>query len=156
MGLIKSSPVGLFRLAASPRMSRAPSTQGDRYDSILAVNLRLLIERQAGGSVNAWATRTGLNQSTVNRIANGTRDATVSQLELIEEKTGYAPWQLLHPDFDPLKMPPMMEPRAMRIAAIFAALSEADRRKAESIMEILDGASVQREAVPTPSPAVHR
>ncbi len=64
------------------------------------------------------------------------RDASVSVLEQIEDKTGYAPWQLLHPDFNPVTMPPMMDPRAMRVAAIYAAIEdETDKRRAEAIME---------------------
>lgn len=104
-------------------------------DSRLAVNLRELIAYQSD-SVNAWATARGLNQSTINRIANGTTDCTVSALFAIADATGYEPWQLLHPDFDPRATPPLADERAMRVAAIFSQINgEIDKRRAESIME---------------------
>jgi hypothetical protein len=117
-------------------MVRMPKTvvTGEFYDSTLAKNLRKLTAR--AGSVNKWSQQHKVNQTTVNRIVNGTRDATCKLLETLAEKTGYAPWQLLHPDFDPLKSPPMLDERAMRVAAVFASIKlEADKRRAESIME---------------------
>ena len=117
-------------------MSRSTEVQGDLYQSTLAVNLRRLVDHQSAGSVNAWCTAHRLPQSTINKICTGQRSATVTVLEDIEERTGYAPWQLVHPDFDPVRMPPMMDPRAMRVAAIYANITdEKDKRRAEAIME---------------------
>lgn len=117
-------------------MSRATEVQGATYGSVLAVNLRRLVAHQSGGSVNAWSARYKLPQSTINKICTGQRSATLTVLEQIESATGYAPWQLLHPDFDPVKMPPMMDGRAMRVAAIYANIAEPrDKDRAEAIME---------------------
>lgn len=127
-------------------MSRTAEVKGDLYQSRLAVNLRRLIDHQAD-SVNAWCCRHELPQSTINKICRGQRDASVSVLEQIEDKTGYAPWQLLHPEFDPAVMPPAADPRAMRVAAIFSGITSAkDRDRAEAIME-------QFAPVDAPSPA---
>lgn len=117
-------------------MSRATEVQGPTYGSVLAVNLRQLVAHQSGGSVNAWSARHKLPQSTINKICTGQRSATLTVLEQIEDATGYAPWQLLHPDFDPVKMPPMMDDRAMRVAAIYANITDSrDKDRAEAIME---------------------
>ena len=114
-------------------MSRAAETQGPLFDSRLATNMRRLIGAQ---SVNAWCERFKLPQSTINKICRGTRDATVSVLETIEERTGYACWQLLHPDFDPRVSPPTADPRSMRVASIFASIQDdRDKLRAEAIME---------------------
>jgi hypothetical protein len=101
-----------------------------------ATNLRRLIAHKAGGSVNAWATaHPAMNQTTINRIVSGERDCTVATLMRISEKTGYALWQLCHPDFDPLKMPPLMREDVARVAALFAAIdAPLDRLKAEAIL----------------------
>ena len=136
VGLGMSRPSGLMAGAKFAAMSRAAEVKGDLHDSRLASNLRRLIEHQCGGSVNAWCARWKLPQSTINKLCRGTRDATVSVLENIGDVTGYAPWQLLHPDFDPVTMPPMMDARAMRVAAIFSGITDQrDRDRAESIME---------------------
>lgn len=135
-GLGLSSPFGLMAGANLAAMSRAAEVKGELHDSRLATNLRRLIEHQCGGSVNAWCARWKLPQSTINKLCRGTRDATVSVLENIGDATGYEPWQLLHPDFDPVTMPPMMDARAMRVAAIYAGITDQrDRDRAESIME---------------------
>lgn len=135
-------------------MSRASEVQGDLYQSVLAVNLRRLVAHQSEGSVNAWCARHDLPQSTINKICTGQRSATVTLLDEIQEKTGYAPWQLVHPDFDPVRMPPMMDPSSMRVAAIYANITDArDRRRAEAIMEqFAPGDEAQREVGTTSLP----
>lgn len=121
-------------------MGRAKSVIGPHYDSPIARSLRLLIERESEGSVNAWAKKYKLKQTTVNRISNGSNDVSVATLIDICDAIGYEPWQLLRPDFDPRVLPPMLDARAMRVAAIFAAIkSETDKRRAEAIMEQFSG-----------------
>lgn len=136
-GLAVSRPSGLIMGALSRPMSRPATVKGNLYESRLAHNLRRLIAHEAGGSVNAWcAANPPLKQSTINKLVNGTRDASVSVLEDIEDATGYSAWQLLHPDFDPRRMPPMADARALRVAAIYAGIKEPMLRdKAEAIME---------------------
>lgn len=158
IGLALSSPLGLIARSTLRRMSRRPTTRGDDYGSRLATNLRALIDHQAGGSVNAWATARKLPQSTINKIANGSRGATVGQLEEIADAIGYAPWQLLHPEFAPATMPPMMDAHAMRVAAIYAGIADpALKLKAMAIMEQFDDhALATSEPAPTPLPAPHQ
>ncbi len=107
------------------------------YGTVLARNVRACIEYECSGSVNAWVAKyPGLSQSTVNKIANGTQNPSVSVLEGIAEKTGYAAWQLLHPDFSPRTMPKLMDARAMRVAAIYSAITdEKERKRVGAIME---------------------
>lgn len=117
-------------------MSRSSEARGPDYQSVLAVNLRRLVAHQTGGSVNAWSARHKLPQSTINKICTGQRSATLTVLEQIQAATGYAPWQLLHPEFNPVRMPPMMDGQAMRVAAIYAHISNPlDKKRAEAIME---------------------
>ena len=117
-------------------MSRPSTVRGELYHSRLASNLRALIQYRAGGSTNAWCESNKLNQSTINKIVTGQRGATVDLLEQIEEQTGYAAWQLLHPDFDPRTAPPMMDARTRRVAAVFSGISDPkDRDRAEAILE---------------------
>ena len=86
--------------------------------------------------MNAFALRIEMNQSTLNRYCNGSTDITMEKVGYIAEKTGYAPWQLLHPDFDTRRMPPMMDARTMRVAAVFSNIAdERDRARAEAIIE---------------------
>lgn len=114
----------------------ASTVQGEHWHSLIATNLRKLKDQQFGGSGNAMSQRIEMNQSTLNRYLNGTSDITMAQVALIAEKTGYAPWQLLHPDFDTRRMPPMMDPRTMRVAAVFSNISDPrDRDRAEAIIE---------------------
>lgn len=112
------------------------TVHGEHWHSPIATNLRTLRDQQFGGSANAMSQRLGVNQSTLNRYCNGSSDISLAKISEIAEKTGYAPWQLLHPDFDTRRMPPMMDARAMRVAAIFANIADPkDRDRAEAIME---------------------
>ena len=124
-------PVG----ALLPTMANS-MVHGEHWHSPLATNLRALKDQQYGGSVNALAQKIKINQSTLNRYCNGSGDITMQKISYIAEQTGYEPWQLLHPDFDTRKMPPMMDARTMRVAAIFANIADPkDRARAEAIME---------------------
>lgn len=137
-GLTASMPTGLNVRAGYRRMSRPTTVRGELYESRLAANLRKLVTYQSGGSMNAWCARHQLTQSTYQKIATGQRGATVAMLERIEDATGYAAWQLLHPDFDPRMMPPMLDAHAMRVAAIFAGIKDPlGRQKAEAVIEQL-------------------
>lgn len=112
------------------------TVRGEHWLSPVAVNLRKLRDQRFEGSGNALAKALELNQSSLNRYCNGTSDITMSALGCIAEKTGYAPWQLMHPEFDTRRMPPMMDARVMRVAAIFAGITDPrDRDRAEAIME---------------------
>lgn len=112
------------------------TVHGEHWHSPIATNLRTLRDQQFGGSANAMSQRLGVNQSTLNRYCNGSSDISLAKISEIAEKTGYAPWQLLHPDFDTRRMPPMMDARTMRVAAIFANIADPkDRDRAEAIME---------------------
>lgn len=114
----------------------AKTVQGEHYHSPIATNLRALAAQQYGGSINALAEQIEINQSTLNRYCNGSSDITMQKISEIADATGYAPWQLLHPDFDTRRMPPMLDARAMRVAAIFANIPDPkDRDRAEAIIE---------------------
>lgn len=77
---------------------------------VVARNLSALIGEE---SVNSWAKRHKLTQTTVNRIKTGKMDPTVSQLEKIaaavNEQSGYhlSAWSLMVEGFDP-KHPPVL------------------------------------------------
>jgi hypothetical protein len=119
-------------------MSRTKTERGPHHESLLAINLRRLVAAQTeNGAVNAWVRRfDALGQTTINRICNGTADARIEMLVRIAEATGYEPWQLLHPEFSPDRMPPLHDPQAMRVAAIYASITDpAMKRKALAIME---------------------
>jgi transcriptional regulator with XRE-family HTH domain len=112
------------------------TVKGKHYTTQVAANLRAVIDHQADGKILTWAEKYGLNQTSINRICNGTVSPTAGYLQEIAEKCGYAAWQLLHPEFDVRKTPPTLDGRAMRVAAIFSAIeSQIDRDRAESIME---------------------
>ena len=135
------------------------TVRGPHYDSVLARNLRLLVELEAGNSVNTWSKKTEINQSTVNRICNGTMDTKLSTLLDIAYKSGYAPWQLIMDGFDPRIHPPMLNARAMRVAAIYAQIESAvDQDRAASIMEQFapagdeDEPAAQPRLLPAPQP----
>ena len=131
-----ASHIRLNVSASSRCMPRPKTVRGPFYDSLLARNLRALIAHQAEGSINVWAKRYEVNQSTLNRYCNGTTDATLGNLQDLLEPAHYQAWQLLHPDFDPRVMPPMLDARAQRVATIFSSIkSETDRDRAEAIME---------------------
>lgn len=120
--------------------------------SLFARNLKRLIDLQAEGSVNGWCRSKKLPQATINRIVIGTSDATTEMVAKIGAAAGYAPWQMLLPDFEPSAVPPTMNVKAMRIAAIYAQLSDArDQARMAAIAELFvpDGIAVQA-AKPAP------
>lgn len=88
--------------------------------STAATNLLALIKHEDPRdkpSVNAWAKRYGIVQSTINRILRG-QDLTTAQLEKIVEalnRTGnwdLKAWQLLVPGFEPNNPPVLLEASA--------------------------------------------
>jgi len=115
---------------------RKRTTQGPFYDTVLSTNLRRLIEHTEGGSVNAWTNRHGLNQSTINRVFNGTSDATVGELTKWCEAIGCVPEELLRTGFSPEKLGyTALDIRSRRFAQAFASLqNEGDRLLVESLL----------------------
>jgi transcriptional regulator with XRE-family HTH domain len=102
-----------------------PKQSGQAEDlSPVAINLRSLIAASRQRTVNAWAVRNVMVQSTVNRIVNGTMDPTVSMLEAIAKKFGLAAWQLLVPDLDP-EDPPVLRSASAQEKALFSRLKDA-------------------------------
>jgi transcriptional regulator with XRE-family HTH domain len=92
--------------------------------SPVAINLRVLIEASRQRTVNAWALRNDMVQSTVNRIVNGSMDPTASMLEAIARKFGLAAWQLLVPNLDP-EDPPALRTTTPAERVLFTKLKEA-------------------------------
>jgi hypothetical protein len=129
-------------------MSKTHPTRGPRWDSLLARNIRELFKYPTERSVNRWCQDHNLIQATINRIANGTRDATTAIVEEIASKTGYAAWQLMLPDFDPRRMPAMMDPAVMHAAAVFASITDPTKRAAADAM-------LQALAPVAPAPSEH-
>lgn len=74
--------------------------------SVFATNLKALIGRQ---SVNAWAKKHNLTQSTINRIVTGKMDPTTGQVDDIAKAAGLFSWQLLVPQLDPQNPPVLRE-----------------------------------------------
>jgi transcriptional regulator with XRE-family HTH domain len=110
----------------------------DKKFTPFAENIRSLALHQQI-SINAWCLQypgTGIDQSTVSRILRGTQDASLEMVNRVAEATGFAPWQLLHPDFDPSREPPMLDADVMRVAYVFASIKDAvNRRRARAILE---------------------
>jgi len=63
--------------------------------TVFHANLRRLIGEE---SVNAWAKKHTLEQTTIQRLYDGS-DPKLSMIERIAGNVGAAPWQLLAPDF---------------------------------------------------------
>lgn len=70
-----------------------------------AKNLFAIIEHSKLGSVNAWAVKHKLSQTTVNRIVRGTLDPSTATLTEIAKAAGLAAWHLLYPGLDPRHIP---------------------------------------------------
>lgn len=116
-------------------------TVGEHFDQLPARNLRRYIAWRHHDSVNAFslaaqAAGHKLNQSTVNRIANGRADTSFSMLQMLADAMGYEVWELVHPDFDPRNMPRLKDPRTLRVAMAFESIQdERDRKIAEALIE---------------------
>lgn len=69
----------------------------DRLDNLNTFqrSLRALVDA-SGLSVNAWAKRYGLVQSSVDRMVKGGLDPRTSTVEQIAERIGVHPWQLFY------------------------------------------------------------
>lgn len=75
--------------------------------TVFQANLQRLIRPNGTDvSVNAWAKRHELDQTTINRLVNG-QDPKLSMIEKIASVCGLASWQLLVPDMVPSN-PPML------------------------------------------------
>ena len=76
--------------------------------SVFATNLLAAI-RHSKLSVNAWAKKHKLTQTTVNRIVRGKMDPTTAQVEVIAQSVGLFAWQMLVPGLDPQNPPVLRE-----------------------------------------------
>lgn len=100
---------------------------------LVARNLAKLIGDE---SVNAWAKRHGLTQTTINRIKTGKMDPTVSQLERIahavNDQGGHhlSAWSLLVEDFDP-KNPPVILRAGSPELRLYEIFESAKRQEGE-------------------------
>jgi transcriptional regulator with XRE-family HTH domain len=130
-------------------MARVTRSKPEKHTPF-ADNLQRIIDKEAGGSTNAWCKSKGLAQNTVSRYLRGASDPQLAAVEMIAGAANYEPWQLLHPDFDPYGTPPMVDHEAMRVAAIFSAItSEPDRRRLRAIVEQFED-TLPKEPVPEP------
>lgn len=114
-----------------------PSRSDRRFaNTVVARNLRKIIDAQAEGSVNRWATSRRLAQGTVNRAVLGQSDVTTVMLEKFAHAAGYASWQLLLPGFEPGMAAPLMDAGAMRVAAVYSAIKDPrDRARLAAVVE---------------------
>lgn len=126
-------------------------------------------------SINAWCLQypnAGIDQSTMSRILRGVQDPTLETVNRVAVATGYAEWQLLHPDFEPALEPPMLDEEVRRVAYVFSTIKDPlDRRRARAIIEQFEdvaapapassspaqqpGTGKPSEESPTPPPATH-
>lgn len=88
----------------------SPAMADEQEKPVVARNLKALIGKE---SINSWAVRHKLTQTTVNRIVNG-RDLSVSLLEKIvgainQQGARIEPWQLLVQNFDPRNPPILLD-----------------------------------------------
>lgn len=86
--------------------------------TILAENLRRMVDLQAGGSVRAWALARELDVKLIERLTKASHAVTLDKLEEVAAAVGCEPWHLLTPDFnpnDPPAEPISAEDRAMLI-----------------------------------------
>lgn len=77
--------------------------------SVLARNIRRLIERDAGPagrlSVRAWALSRGLDVRLIDRLTKGEHATTLDNLEKVAQACGLKVWQLLYDELDPADPP---------------------------------------------------
>lgn len=90
----------------------SPAMADEQEKPLVARNLKALI---GGESVNSWAKRHNLTQTTINRIMTGKMDPTVSMLDRIaaavNEKGGRIEgWHLMVQDFSPRNPPILLAP----------------------------------------------
>lgn len=107
-------------------------------------------------SINAWCLQypnAGIDQSTMSRILRGVQDPTLETVNRVAVATGYAEWQLLHPDFEPAIEPPMLDEEVRRVAYVFSTIKDPlDRRRARAIIEQFEDVAAPAPASSTPAP----
>lgn len=73
--------------------------------SILAKNLRRLIEADKSPSIRAWATARELDVKLIDRLVKGENAVTLDKLYEVALACGLQPWHLLVEEFDPHSPP---------------------------------------------------
>ena len=97
--------------AYMPSSARHHPSMEEKDDlPLVARNLKALI---GGESVNSWAKRHKLTQTTVNRIRTGKMEPTVAFLQRVAEAVNaqgghLEAWQLMVPGFDPRNAPVLL------------------------------------------------
>lgn len=72
---------------------------------ILSDNVRRMMDKARARSVRQWAMSNGLDVRQMDRIVKGEHAVTLDTLDVIAEKIGCQPWQLLVPNMDPHDLP---------------------------------------------------
>jgi hypothetical protein len=103
---------------------RIPHMQDSTSRTILAANLRRMIDRSGLPSNRAWSKKMGLNVRMIDRLLGGENAVTLDKIEEIARTVGLEPWQLLLPDLDPSEPPD-------------APISEADRDMLTKLRRLL-------------------
>lgn len=98
-------------------------------------NLRRLI---GTGSVNAWASKHGMTQSTINRIVTGDMDPTERVMAKVAAAVGLDVWQMLVPDMDPQNAPVIQDASAAE-RKLYAEL----KVKLDELAEIREGGNTR-------------
>jgi transcriptional regulator with XRE-family HTH domain len=116
--------------------------------TIVARNLYALLQHERM-SVNAWAKKYGLVQTTINRILRETQSPTMRNLETITEALNargwdLSPWQLMVPGFLPDNPPVLLDASA--------AETKLYGRIKESLREIAQEPGGDRWVGPGPRP----
>lgn len=122
--------------------------------------LRAMRQRDTRASVRAFAAGAGLQPMKVGRVLSEKAGATVETVQQLADAFTLQPWQLLVPDFDPLKPPrlaePAFSPRALELATMYDGLQNrglADAAAAFFEVAALGGAPEDAGATASPDHA---
>lgn len=127
--------MGALRVNAILRKADMHHTQVPRNPdpppSAFLENLAALI---GDGSVNAWAKKYELDQTTIQRIVNG-QDPKLSTVMRIADVAGVKPWELLAPGFRPTSRADL-DSDALDFAADYQRMSAEQRRAMRNFYQV--------------------
>lgn len=105
---------------------------GKNIVNVLAANLTRLTEAGDGMSIVEIARRAQIGKSTIDRIKKGETAVRIDNLEDIARVFRLEAWQLLYPDFDPVRVPVKVEADLTEdeymLLTLFEDLGEPERK----------------------------
>lgn len=122
-------PNGAVHHDRMPKSTPKKVDQEESSPDLSVVARNLLAIKGPKQSVNAFAQRAGVNQTTMNRLLNGHLDPSLTTIQRIADHLHLQAWQLVHPEGPAARFSTVLSEEAMEIANRLDSITDPQARE---------------------------